>query len=356
MRGPEPSARPRPDRALLVLAVALGAAAVVALGTGAVALSPGEVLAALARRLDVALPWDAHPRAETIVWSLRLPRVALAILVGAGLAGAGAALQGLVRNALADPGLVGVSSGAALAAVAFIVAGGVATSAVPAALAPWTLPAVAFAGALAATTLAVLLARQGGQTSSASLILAGVGVTSLCGAGTGLFLFVADDAQLRSVTFWTLGSLGGATWALVAAVAVPVGLALAVSLRHAHDLDRLLLGEVEARHLGVDVERVTRRLVIAVALAIGASVAACGVIGFVGLVVPHLVRGWLGPSHRGLIAASALGGALLVVVADLVARTVVTPAELPIGIVTALAGAPVLLVMVVRGGAMRGLP
>ena len=162
-------------------------------------------------------------------------------------------------------------------------------------------------------------------------------------------LFVADDAQLRSVTFWTMGSLGAASWQVVTVVAIPVAVALAILVRHRDALDRLLLGEAEARHLGIEPERVTRHVIVAVALAVGAAVAACGVIAFVGLVVPHLVRGWLGPSHRWLLPASALGGALLLVAGDTVARVVVAPAELPVGIVTALVGAPVLLAMVVRG-------
>jgi iron complex transport system permease protein len=347
--------RPDPGRVVAILALLLAVAVVVAIGVGAVSLSPGQVLAALARRFGLELPWPAGAREETIVWSLRLPRVALAVVVGAGLAGAGAALQGLVRNALADPALVGVSNGAAAAAVTYIVLGAPLAMAAPVVLQPWLLPAAAFAGALLATGLAVTLARRDGRVSPAALILAGVGVASLCGAGVGLLLFVADDAELRSVTFWSLGSLGAASWPLSLTVAAPVAVALLVCQRHAADLDRLLLGELEARHLGVEVERVSRRVILAVAIAVGASVAACGVIGFVGLVVPHLVRGWLGPSHRALLPASALGGALLMVCGDVVARTVVAPAELPVGIVTALVGAPVLLAMVVRGRADQGI-
>ena len=343
-------ARPSRARAITVLTAGLVVAIIVATGVGAIGLSPGEVMAALVRPLGFELPWAVGSREELIVWSLRLPRVALAVLVGAGLAGAGAALQGLVRNPLADPGLIGISNGAAFAAVAFIVVGAP-LAAVAGALAPWLLPAAAFVGALVASGAAVLLARRHGRIGPASLILAGVGVASLAGSGIGLFLFVADDAQLRSVTFWSLGSLGNATWPLVGVVAGPMAIAGLIIGRHAADLDRLLLGETEARHLGVEVEQVTRRMIVAVALAVGAAVAACGVIGFVGLVVPHLVRGWLGPAHRGVVPASILGGALLMVAADVVARTIVAPAELPIGIITALVGAPVLLVVVLRGRA-----
>lgn len=336
-----------PRRAIGLLAVAVVVVAVLALGVGAVALSPAEVLAALARRLGFAS--SATAREELIVCSLRLPRIVLAIVVGAALAGAGAGLQGLVRNPLADPALIGVSNGAALAAVAFIVLGHALVVALPSSMTPWLLPASAFAGALVATTLAVTLARRNGRISPASLVLAGVGIASLAGAGVGMLLFVADDAQLRSVTFWTLGSLGAASWKLVGVVALPVAVGLAILVAHRDALDRLLLGEAEARHLGIEPERVTRRVIVAVALAVGAAVAACGVIGFVGLVVPHLVRGWLGPSHRWLLPASICGGAVLLLAGDTIARVIVAPAELPVGIVTALAGAPVLLVMVIRG-------
>lgn len=340
----------RPGRVIAILAIGLVAVSIVALGVGAVSLSPGEVLAALGRAIGIELPWEITRRDEVIVTVLRLPRIVMAIVVGAALAAAGAALQGVVRNPLADPALVGVSNGAALAAVAYLVLGQPLADAMPA-LAPWLLPAAAFVGASVSTALAVGLARRHGRISAASLVLAGVAIAALCGAGVGLLLFVADDAQLRSVTFWTLGSLGGAGWPMVGAVAVPVGIAMIVIMRERAALDRLLLGEAEARHLGAEPERVIRRIVIAVALAVGAAVAACGVIGFVGLVVPHLARGVLGPSHRALVPAAALGGALLLVAGDTIARVVVAPAELPVGIVTALVGAPVLLAMVMRGRA-----
>lgn len=339
--------RPARARALGALGLGLAAIVVVAAGAGAVAIAPGEVLAVIAGRLGVELPWEASAREEAIVWTLRLPRVLLAALVGAGLAIAGAALQGLVRNPLADPGLVGVSSGASLGAVTYLVLGAPVAAALPAA-APWLLPAAAFAGGLATTIVALGLARVDGRTSPVALLLGGIALAALTGAATGALIYAADDAQLRSITFWTMGSLGGATWPLVGVVAAPVTLAIVALPRLAGDLDRLLLGEAEARHLGVDVERTTRAVAALTALAVGAAVAACGVIGFVGLIVPHLVRGWLGPSHRTLLPAAALGGAILLVAADLVARTVVAPTELPVGVVTALAGAP-LLIAVRRG-------
>lgn len=335
------------SRAFVVLGAALAIAMVVAIGRGAVSLSPLEVLAAIGAQLG--LVDGVGERHVAIVWSVRLPRVVLAALVGGALGCAGAAMQGVVRNALADPSLVGVSGGAALGAVGAFVLGG-------SLLGPWLVPAAAFVGALIATRLALQLARVDGAASSVTVLLAGVGLAALTGAAVGVLLFLADDAALRSITFWSLGSVGGATWSLVGVVAAPMAIGLVALPRLGAELDRLALGEHEARHVGVDVDRLIRRVSVLSALAVGAAVAACGTIGFVGLVVPHLVRAWLGPAHRSLLPACALGGALLLVVADLVARTIVAPAELPIGVLTALVGAPVLLVLVRRGRGGTVLP
>lgn len=338
-------------RMFALLAVALAAAAVVALGRGAVAISPGEILAAIGDRLGLDLG-EVSARKVAILWSIRAPRVVLAALVGAALGSAGATLQGVVRNPVADPTLIGVSGGAALGAVAWLVVGarwlGVAG--------PWPLPITAFAGALLATSIALALARVEGRTSAVTLLLGGLGLASVTGAGTGILIYLADDAALRSITFWSLGSVGGATWPVVAAAAVPIGVALVALPRLAGGLDRLALGELEARHVGVDVERLIRRAALFSALAVGAAVATCGVIGFVGLVVPYVVRGAAGPGHRTLLPACALGGAALQVSADLVARTLVAPTELPVGILTAALGGPVLLTLVRRGRATEVMP
>jgi iron complex transport system permease protein len=327
------------------LAAALAAATVgLALGAclvGAVTLEPGQVLAAIGRGLGFDL--DGARRDDVIVWTLRLPRIALALTAGAALAVAGTLMQALTRNPLAEPGLLGVSNGAAVAAVGFIVLGDPLVARAPAALVPFLVPVAAFLGALATTALILALARGRDGAGAATLVLIGVGVAAVSGAATGLLLFVADDAQLRSVTFWSMGSLGGARWLLVVPVAVAAAVTLAVAWRQAAALDRLLLGEAEARHTGVDVERLRRQAALAIALATGAVVAACGAIGFVGLLVPHVIRGLIGPRHRALVIVSAVAGGGLLVAADLVSRTVVAPAELPIGIVTALLGAPFLI-------------
>ncbi len=328
---------------LLVLALWLS------LALGPVSLPLGDTLRAALRLLGVPLAADASvQQAELILAQIRMPRTLLGLAVGMVLALCGVAMQGLFRNPLADPGLVGVSSGAALGAAVAIV-GGAAFGGLPEAFAPYLLSACAFVGGLLVTALVYRLGRRDGQTNVATMLLAGIALTALAGAAIGLFTYLADDATLRTLTFWNLGSLNGASYArlwplLLATLAVALWLP-----RRARALNALLLGESEARHLGFDVERLKRELVFCTALGVGAAVAAAGLIGFIGLVVPHLMRLLVGPDHRLLLPASALAGASLLLLADLVARLALAPAELPIGIVTALIGAPFFLYLLVRG-------
>ncbi|MFC6215535.1 FecCD family ABC transporter permease, partial [Fodinicurvata halophila] len=275
-------------------------------------------------------------------------------LAGAGLAVSGAALQGLFRNPLADPGLIGVSSGAALAAATTIVFGGTLFAGVPPAVLPYLLPLGAFGGGLLAVLLAYRLASGHGQTDVATLLLAGVALNAIAGAGIGLLIFASDDQQLRDLNFWMLGSVAGANWsALLPALAFLVLPLLALPFM-GRALNVLLLGETEAEHLGFRVERTKKAVLLLAALATGAAVALCGIIGFVGLVVPHLVRLAVGPDHRFLLPASAVLGAALLLLADLLARTLVLPAELPIGIVTSCVGGPFFLWMLLRQRARGG--
>lgn len=327
-------------RLVLVGAAALLLAAAAALSTGAYPVSPAGVAAALAGGLHLALPWPASPDAALVVLDLRLPRLLLAALVGGGLAITGAVMQALFRNPLADPALVGVSGGAALAAAAVLV---LATAAPP-----WALPLAAFAGGLAVTWVIYRLAHHQGRTLPATLLLAGIAINAMAGAGIGLMAYLADAQALRGLTFWLLGSLGRADWTALEVVAPLVLICLALLMREADALDLLSLGEAEARHLGVDVERMKRRLVVLVALIVGASVAVSGIIGFIGLMVPHLVRLVVGPDHRRLLPGSALFGAVLLIAADTVARGAAAPAELPVGILTALLGGPFFLWLLLR--------
>jgi len=338
-----------PSRRLFIgLGLLLLLALWLSLALGPVSLPLGDTLQAALRLAGVPLAGDGLQQAELILGQIRLPRTLLGLAVGAVLALSGVAMQGLFRNPLADPGLVGVSSGAALGAAIAIV-GGAALGGIPEAFAPYLLSVCAFGGGLGVTALVYRLGRREGQTSVATMLLAGVALTALAGAAIGLCTYLADDATLRTLTFWNLGSLNGASYSrLWPLLLVTVAVALWLP-RRANGLNALLLGESEARHLGIEVERLKRELVLCTALGVGAAVAAAGLIGFIGLVVPHLMRLLVGPDHRLLLPASALGGASLLLLADLVARLALAPAELPIGIVTALLGAPFFLYLLLRG-------
>jgi len=324
----------------LILALLCVAAAAIGLLTGPLNIAARDVLWILAGS-------DAAEQYRATILDIRLPRVLLALLIGAALAQAGAAMQGIFRNPLAEPGLVGISSGAALAAVAVIVLcepSGL-FEVIPSRV---VLPLATFAGGAAATALVLRLALVDGQTRVATLLLSGLALNAIAGAGIGFFSHVASDSALRSVTFWMFGSLGRAGWSEIA-VAAPLLLASLLLLpREARALDALLLGEAEAGHLGVDVERLKRRVTLLVVLAAGAAVALAGIIAFVGLLVPHLVRLAVGPAHRSLLPLSALCGALLLSLADTASRLMLAPTELPIGILTALIGGPFFLALLLR--------
>ncbi|MEE9100932.1 MULTISPECIES: iron chelate uptake ABC transporter family permease subunit [Pseudomonas] len=318
------------------------------LALGPVSLPLGDTLRALARLIGLPVSADALGQAELIVGQIRLPRTLLGVATGGVLALAGVAMQGLFRNPLADPGLIGVSSGAALGAAIAIVFGA-SIGGLPEALAPYLLSACAFAGGLLVTALVYRLGRHNGQTSVATMLLAGIALTALAGALIGLFTYLADDATLRTLTFWNLGSLNGASYHRLWPLLLITLLVACWLPRRVDALNALLLGESEARHLGFDVERLKVELILCTALGVGAAVAAAGMIGFIGLVVPHLLRLIVGPDHRILLPASMFGGAILLLLADLVARLALAPAELPIGIVTALIGAPFFLYLLIRG-------
>ena len=331
---------------LWVFGALLGLAFFASVGWGALDIPLIPMLAIFADALGLELPWKFTSREQAVLMSIRLPRTFLGVLSGAALAVSGAALQGLFRNPLADPALIGVSTGAALAAVGAIVLGaGLTTLSAFNAL---LLPVSAFSGGLLATWLVYRIASREGRTDVATMLLAGVAVNAIASAGIGLLVFVSTEQQLRDLSFWLLGSLGGITGSRILAV-TPLLLCALVTLPFlARHLNALLLGEREAQHLGFHVERTKRLIVALAALATGASVALTGVIGFIGLVVPHLVRLMIGPDHRTLLPAVILLGASLMLVADLVARTVVLPAELPIGILTSCVGGPFFLWLLIR--------
>lgn len=335
-----PRVRSRRGVALLALVALLLATSLWNLSRGAIDIPASQIIGALARWFDgMAAVGD-----DNVVLMLRLPRLVLAVLVGSALASGGASMQGLFRNPLADPGLIGVSSGAALGAIAAIVIGGQAGS--------WLVALCAFMGGLIATSTVYVLGRR--RPGVANLLLAGVAINAIAMAGVGLLTYMANEHQLRDLTFWTLGSLGGAGWSKVGIVAPWILLPLLCLPKAANALNALLLGEGEASLLGFRPERLRPLLVGLVALSVGAAVAFSGVIGFVGLVVPHLLRMMFGPDHRFLLPASALGGASLLVAADALARTVVAPGELPIGVLTALVGGPFFLWLLIRRNVGEG--
>ena len=317
---------------LVVLLICAGTAS---LSSGASDTSLGQALRDLMAGQGIAA------RDRIVLWDIRLPRLMMGGLIGAALAVSGALLQGLFRNPLADPGIVGVSAGAGLGAVAAIVLGGV----LPFALGSWLVPMAAFAGAWASTMLLYRVATRQGRTSVATMLLAGIALGAMTSALTGLLVYFADDTQLRDFTFWTMGSLAGASWEKLI-VAAPL---------LAPGLNGLALGEAAAGHIGIAVQRVKAMAILTVALATGTAVALSGGIGFVGIIVPHLLRLISGPDHRHLLPNAALLGATGLILADMVSRAVIAPAELPIGIVTAVTGGPFFLWVLLRNRALVDL-
>lgn len=294
-------------------------------------------------------------REALILWDIRVPRLAMGALVGAALAVSGALMQGLFRNPLADPGIVGVGAGAGLGAVLAIVLGGLLPAGIALWLGPHLVPFAAFLGGWGATLALYRLASRDGRVSVATMLLAGIALGALAGAVTGVLVYMADDRQLRDLTFWGMGSLAGASWAKITASLPFILPVLLLSPLLARGLNALALGEAQARHLGIDTERLKRITILGVAASAGAAVAIAGGIGFIGIVVPHLLRIATGPDHRFLLPNAALLGAALLVLADIFARTLLAPAELPIGIVTALVGAPVFLWILLQRRGIGGL-
>lgn len=338
-QAPRSALRPASRAAVLAaLAAALGVAMVAGVALGAVRVAPGEVLAAIGRAVTGAARFGD----DAIIVDLRLPRVLLAALVGACLATAGVLYQALFRNALADPYILGVSSGAGLGATLAFVAAGTTTLGVLVGV-----PAGAFVGALATIALVVALAERAGRFESTSLLLAGVAVSYTLAALTS-FVMVVSRESMHAVVFWMMGGLQRASWPWVGMLSAVLVVGGAVPLARSRDLDLMLLGDERASQLGLDARRFTLAMLACASLVVAGAVSVSGLIGFVGLMVPHAVRLVVGPDHRTLLPASALAGAIAVVLADLLARVVLAPVELPVGIVTALAGGPFFVWLLTR--------
>jgi iron complex transport system permease protein len=326
--------RARTIALFVVLGIALVVFVVLAAGRGQLAIPADEVFGSLMHRLGLDVgPMPAHPQGDNTLWQVRFPRVVMAIVVGASLSTAGALMQGVFGNPLAEPGVVGVSIGAALASAFAIVFQVTIFGA-------WTVAVFAFVGGLITTLLVYTLSRAEGRTEVVTLVLMGIAVNAVCAAGLAFMLFVADTQAREEIVIWQLGSLNGTRWQYVAIVGPLCAAGIAGALVASRKLDVLALGDRAARHVGVNVERLRLGVIGLVALLTAAGVAFAGIIAFVGLIVPHLVRIVVGPSHRVLIPASALGGAVLLLAADLFARTLVQGADLPIGMLTALIGGP----------------
>lgn len=337
--------------AIPVLLAVLVVTAVIALTVGAAGIPLTRLPAALGFASNS--PADAMTaRDQLVLWSIRIPRILATAMVGGLLAAAGAIMQGLFRNPLADPALAGVSSGGALAAASAIVFTDSRLGAALHFLQAELLPLAAFAGSLLTTAILYGISSRAGRTSIAIFLLAGIAITAIANAGIGLLVFIADDRQLRDIEFWLLGSMSGATWTKAAVLTPVLAIGLAACAYISRGLDLLVLGEADAFHGGVDVERLKRISIVLVSAMAGVAVSISGVISFVGIVVPHLLRLVIGPAHRLLLPASVLSGAILMVGADTLARTIVAPAEMPVGILTAAVGAPVFLGILLR---QRGL-
>lgn len=342
----------RPHAMLLGLILLLLATLLLCAGLGAYRIDPWHIPLLLWSTADLS---TADAQARAVLMDIRMPRVLLAVLVGCGFGAAGSAMQALFRNPLADPGLIGVSSGAALGAATVIVIGSAHWPRALQVVGMYAPMLSAFGGALAVAMMVYRIGVAHGRLALPILLLAGIAFNALSMAGIGLLSYIAGDAELRALSSWNLGSLASAQWSLLAVAAPVVSLCVVALARHSAALNAMLLGEPEALHLGVPVQRIKRQVLVASALCVGALVACTGTIGFIGLVAPHCVRLAFGPDQRIVLPGAILFGAVLTLAADLIARTVAAPAEMPLGILTALLGGPFFLVLLWRRRSQLGL-
>lgn len=323
---------------LLVTAVLV----IISAGSGKVGIPPAEVLGSLAHHFHLQVgPLPTHPNGEATLWNVRFPRIVLGLIVGAALGAGGCLLQGTLANPLAEPGIIGVSSGAAVGACLVIVAGGSGSN-------EWALAGAAFVFGLFTTAAVYLLSLRDGSSSTIMLVLTGIAVNAFALGIIAYLTFVASTAAREQIVFWQLGSLAGRGWSEIWVTLPLVVAACAASMTLVHKLDLLALGDVQAASLGVNVELVRRQVIVLVAILTAAAVAFAGIIMFVGLVVPHVMRLIVGPRHAILLPTSILGGALVICAADLAARTMIGDADLPLGMFTALIGGPAFFILLRR--------
>ncbi|PZF73946.1 FecCD family ABC transporter permease [Taibaiella soli] len=329
----------------VVLTVLLVIAVLLSVGIGGVKIAPMQTIAIIGKTMGIHSNSSFSDTQEAVLLSIRLPRVILGMLTGASLAIAGASMQGLFRNPLADPGLIGISSGASMTAVIALVAG---AGTFAGAAGFYLLSGITFLGALITAVIVYRLSLLNGRVIISTMLLAGIAINALTSAVTGVFTYSANDAQLRSITFWMLGSLGGASWTNVTGLLPFTIIPVLLLPRMGKALNAFSLGEETAVHLGVRTERTKQLIILLATLCVGATVAVTGVISFVGLVIPHIIRMIAGPDHRYTLGLSALAGATLLTLADLISRTLLAPAEVPIGIITSLTGAPFFMYILIK--------
>ncbi|HET7583835.1 MAG TPA: iron ABC transporter permease [Gemmatimonadaceae bacterium] len=336
-------------RIYLLLGVLLAAAVIASACIGAFQFTPSEVVHYLAQGLGwQAVPAGSDALGRNVLLRLRLPRVLLAGVTGAVLGVSGTLMQGLFRNPIVEPGLAGTSAGAALGAALVFVLGEKTTLAFTAPLGSFAVPALAFAGGFVATMLVYRMSSSFGKVDVFTLLLAGIAVNAVCAAGTGFLSYIARDPQARNITFWNLGTFTTAEWRGVTLVTAAFALGFLWCLRYGKALNALMLGESEAASLGIDTRRLTLRLLIVNTAMVAVATAMVGVIAFIGLVVPHVLRLLKSSDYTFLLPASALLGAVTMELVDIIARVLIPPAELPIGIITAVVGAPVFLWILLR--------
>lgn len=322
--------------------VALLLTCIVSLASGQYTLSPTQIIGVLLQGAGIDTAWAPEAATDAgVIFNIRLPRLVLGLLVGAALAVSGVLMQAIFGNPLADAGVVGVSAGAALGAAASITLGVVTFG-------MWTTPAFAFVGGLIAVLSVYFISRSGGRTEVVTLLLTGIAINAIAGAGMAFLTFLGTTSTREQIVFWQLGSLNGALWQSIALIAPLIAVGVLIALLVAKQLDLFSLGERTARHLGLNVELLRMVVIVTVAILVCAAVAFAGIIGFVGLVIPHLMRMIIGPAHLSLVVSSAVGGALLIALADLIARTAVPLADMPIGMITSLVGGPFFLWLLVR--------
>ena len=336
---------------LLITFITLIAFTIISLTSGPIKITIQELINILFKQFGVLKKTDDYLFTniqESVLINIRFPRVVLAVLVGAGLGTSGAILQGLFRNPLVDPGFIGVSSGAAVGAIISIMFGGIISNFLPPFIIAFLLPILAISGSFLTIMLVYSMSKVNGKTNVMAMLLSGVAVNAIAGSIIGFFVSISSDLELRSFTFWTMGGLDNSDWFIVFLASLFTLIPFLFIYNSRKEIDIFMLGDSEANTLGINVEYLKRKIVFISSIMVGVSVAFCGMIGFVGLVTPHLVRLFVSPNHKYLIPGSAILGSLILVIADFISKTIISPAQLPIGIVTSAIGAPFFIWLIIN--------